>query len=144
MVGPTAGEEGELRAGLMDGRANQALRWAGWGWLSRPEGWTCVSVSCSCWGWTAASPRSPHCSLAKGDAAASGPQQSTCSPSNSSISSLSPTAPLGRNLKRSFFNVLSCKGARVLHQSTLSLMLYTMSKPDVTRLWKQKAKYCTI
>lgn len=59
-----------------------AFRWLG----SRPAGWTCGSASCSCSGWTAVCPRSLHCSPAK-DAGASGPQQSTCSPSSCAISS---------------------------------------------------------
>lgn len=74
--------------------ANQTLRWGGWCWHSPPGGWTCGSGSCSCSGWTAESRRSLHCWPTKGAAAASGPQQSTGSPSSCAISSWSPTAPL--------------------------------------------------
>ena len=83
-------------------RANQTLRSGGWCWRSPPAGWTCGSGSCSCWGWTAESPRSPHCWPERGAAAASGPQQSTGSRSSCAISSWSPTAPSGRNFTRSF------------------------------------------
>lgn len=82
--------------------ADQTFRWGGWCWRSPPAGWTCVSGSCFCWGSTAESRRSLHCWPMKGAFAASGPQQSTGSPSSCAISSWSPTAPSGRNFTRSF------------------------------------------
>jgi len=82
----------------------EPLRWPG----SRLAGWTCGSASCSCWGWTAACPRSPHCSPAM-DVGASGPQQSTCSPSSCAISSWSPIAPWGIYFTRSLLMDLAGK-----------------------------------
>lgn len=115
--------------------AAQTLRWAGWDLHSPPVGWTCGSASCSCLGWTAACPRSPHCSLMMGDAAASGPQQSTGSPSSFATSSSSPIAPWGRNLKRSFFNVLRWRGARLIPPlHSLSFFIF-----NYLSFWRRKS-----
>lgn len=61
-----------------------------------PAGWTCGSVSCSCWGSRAACPHSHHCWPGT-DACASYPRQNSGSLSSCAIFAWFLTAPLGRN-----------------------------------------------